>query len=51
MSDYHITIPQCKPLSPGEILGCTSPKLSADVQAIVYVCRKSVFELFMSVAN
>jgi len=27
--DYTVTIPQCKPLSPGEILGCTSPKLES----------------------
>lgn len=32
-----LTIPQAKPLSGGELLGCTSPKLSADVDAIVYV--------------
>jgi len=38
LSDYSITVPQCKPLSPGEVLGCTSPKLPSDVQAIVYVC-------------
>ncbi|KAJ1961529.1 Diphthamide biosynthesis protein 1 [Dipsacomyces acuminosporus] len=25
---YTVTIPQAKPLSPGEILGCTSPRLS-----------------------
>nr|AAW25013.1 SJCHGC02413 protein [Schistosoma japonicum] len=24
---YSVTIPQCLPLSPGEILGCTSPKV------------------------
>ncbi|KAI9318528.1 putative diphthamide synthesis protein-domain-containing protein [Dichotomocladium elegans] len=34
--DYTITIPQAKPLSPGEILGCTSPKLS-DTDAIIYL--------------
>ncbi|CCG80788.1 Diphthamide biosynthesis protein [Taphrina deformans PYCC 5710] len=34
---YRITIPQSKPLSPGEILGCTAPKLTADIDAIVYV--------------
>ncbi|BFZ53436.1 Diphthamide biosynthesis protein 1 [Savitreella phatthalungensis] len=34
---FHITIPQAKPLSPGEILGCTAPKLNGDVDAIVYV--------------
>lgn len=33
--EYIVTVPQCKPLSPGEILGCTAPKLSADV--IVYL--------------
>ena len=25
--DYKVEIPQCKPLSPGEILGCTAPRL------------------------
>jgi len=25
--DFMVTVPQCKPLSPGEILGCTSPNL------------------------
>uniref|UniRef100_A0A914CAT0 2-(3-amino-3-carboxypropyl)histidine synthase subunit 1 n=1 Tax=Acrobeloides nanus TaxID=290746 RepID=A0A914CAT0_9BILA len=34
---YNIMIPQCNPLSPGEILGCTSPKLPDDVDAILYV--------------
>ena len=32
---YDITIPQSRPLSPGEILGCTAPKLS-DVDALMY---------------
>jgi 2-(3-amino-3-carboxypropyl)histidine synthase len=33
-----IIIPQAKPLSPGEVLGCTSPKLNpADFEAIVYL--------------
>jgi len=27
--EYEITIPQAKPLSPGEVLGCTSPGLSS----------------------
>ena len=36
-SDYTITVPQSRPLSPGEILGCTSPKLSSDVTALVYL--------------
>ncbi|ORY85085.1 putative diphthamide synthesis protein-domain-containing protein, partial [Protomyces lactucae-debilis] len=36
---YHfkVTIPQAKPLSPGEILGCTAPKLDKSVDAIIYV--------------
>lgn len=33
--EYIVTVPQSKPLSPGEILGCTAPKLTAD--AIVYL--------------
>jgi 2-(3-amino-3-carboxypropyl)histidine synthase len=40
-SPYRITIPQVKPLSPGEILGCTSPRLpqgmSKGVDGIIYV--------------
>ncbi|XP_012812029.1 2-(3-amino-3-carboxypropyl)histidine synthase subunit 1 isoform X1 [Xenopus tropicalis] len=35
--DYKVTVPQCKPLSPGEILGCTSPKLDKSVDAVVYL--------------
>lgn len=34
--DYTVVIPQSKPLSPGEILGCTSPKVP-DMDAIMYV--------------
>ena len=33
---YDATIPRTKPLSPGEILGCTAPKLG-DVDAIMLV--------------
>lgn len=33
---YEITIPQSRPLSPGEVLGCTAPKLT-DVDALMYV--------------
>lgn len=32
---YEVTVPRSKPLSPGEILGCTAPRLS-DVDALVY---------------
>jgi 2-(3-amino-3-carboxypropyl)histidine synthase len=34
---YEIIVPQTKPLSPGEILGCTAPKLGEDVDALMYV--------------
>lgn len=33
---YKVIIPQSKPLSPGEILGCTSPKLPG-ADAVVYI--------------
>ncbi|XP_040194303.1 2-(3-amino-3-carboxypropyl)histidine synthase subunit 1 [Rana temporaria] len=36
-SEYKITVPQSKPLSPGEILGCTSPRLEMPVDAVVYL--------------
>ncbi|XP_063306011.1 2-(3-amino-3-carboxypropyl)histidine synthase subunit 1 [Pelobates fuscus] len=36
-SEYQVTVPQCKPLSPGEILGCTSPRLEKSVDAVVYL--------------
>ncbi|XP_069801474.1 2-(3-amino-3-carboxypropyl)histidine synthase subunit 1 [Dendropsophus ebraccatus] len=35
--EYKVLIPQCKPLSPGEILGCTSPRLESSVDAVVYL--------------
>lgn len=35
--DYKVLIPQSKPLSPGEILGCTSPRLPDGTEAIVYI--------------
>lgn len=43
LSDYRVTVPQCKPLSPGEILGCTSPKLPSDIQAIMCVYKSLCF--------
>ncbi|OCF39827.1 diphthamide biosynthesis protein 1 [Kwoniella heveanensis CBS 569] len=33
---YDVTIPQVRPLSPGEVLGCTAPKLG-DTDALIYV--------------
>lgn len=34
---HDIVVPQSRPLSPGEILGCTSSRLSKDIGALVYV--------------
>lgn len=34
----HAVVPQSKPLSPGEILGCTSPKMAAgSIDALLYL--------------
>jgi 2-(3-amino-3-carboxypropyl)histidine synthase len=37
--DHHcdVTIPQAKPLSPGEVLGCTAPRLLQDHDALMCV--------------
>ncbi|KAI9179584.1 Diphthamide biosynthesis protein 1 [Blastocladiella emersonii ATCC 22665] len=34
---YDVMVPQTKPLSPGEILGCTSPRLDDSIDAVVYL--------------
>lgn len=36
-SGYDIVIPQSKPLSPGEILGCTAPQLPQDANTLIYL--------------
>ncbi|MEQ2206483.1 Diphthamide biosynthesis protein 1 [Xenoophorus captivus] len=36
--EYDVLVPQCRPLSPGEILGCTSPRLDRHVDAIITIC-------------
>mmetsp|Transcript_5310 Transcript_5310/g.7812 ORF Transcript_5310/g.7812 Transcript_5310/m.7812 type:complete len:426 (-) Transcript_5310:112-1389(-) len=38
-------IPQAKPLSPGEVLGCTSPKLDDYPDAVVVFCADGRFHL------
>uniref|UniRef100_A0A8C5CQ21 2-(3-amino-3-carboxypropyl)histidine synthase subunit 1 n=1 Tax=Gadus morhua TaxID=8049 RepID=A0A8C5CQ21_GADMO len=35
--EYEVLVPQCRPLSPGEILGCTSPRLDRNVNAVIYL--------------
>lgn len=34
---FEVVVPQVKPLSPGEILGCTAPKLAPDTDALLCV--------------
>lgn len=36
-SGYDVIVPQAKPLSPGEILGCTSPQLPESTKMIIYL--------------
>ena len=36
-AEFKVFIPQSKPLSPGEILGCTSPRLPDGTEALVYI--------------
>lgn len=37
LCDYDIFVPQAKPLSPGEVLGCTAPKLPSDINFFIYL--------------
>lgn len=34
---FEVSVPQVKPLSPGEILGCTAPRLAPDTDALMCV--------------
>ncbi|RWS26294.1 diphthamide biosynthesis protein 1-like protein, partial [Leptotrombidium deliense] len=34
---YDVIVPSVKPLSPGEVLGCTSPRLDSSVNKVVFV--------------
>ncbi|KAK6296682.1 hypothetical protein J4Q44_G00328240 [Coregonus suidteri] len=40
--EYEVVVPQCRPLSPGEILGCTS-RLDRNVNAIMYDPYSKIF--------
>lgn len=37
INGYDVLIPQIKPLSPGEILGCTSPSLPSTTKSVIYL--------------
>jgi 2-(3-amino-3-carboxypropyl)histidine synthase len=48
---YEATIPRSKPLSPGEILGCTAPTLK-DVDALMYAfCIRTPFVVQHSLSD
>lgn len=48
---FSAVIPQIKPLSKGEVLGCTSPKLDPDVQNVVFVADGRFHLEAMQIAN
>lgn len=50
-SGYDIIIPQSRPLSKGEVLGCTSPKLPSDVHTVVFVADGRFHLEAMMIAN
>ena len=35
---FNVTLPQSRPLSSSEVLGCTAPKLPDDVNTIIFIC-------------
>lgn len=37
-SSFDVTLPQSRPLSSGEVLGCTAPKLDPEINTIVFIC-------------
>lgn len=37
-SGFEIVLPQSRPLSSGEVLGCTAPKLDKTVNTIIFIC-------------
>ena len=48
---YDVVIPQSKPLSRGEVLGCTAPKLDPDVKNVVFVADGRFHLEAMQIAN
>ena len=37
-NDFDLVLPQVTPLSPGEILGCTSKRIEDDLEFVLTVC-------------
>lgn len=42
---FSVDVPQVKPLSPGEILGCTAPRLAPDTEALMYAQSRASIKL------
>lgn len=47
----NIAVPQSRPLSPGEVLGCTAPKLEGEYDAVVFVSDGRFHLEAMMIAN
>lgn len=48
---YDITLPNSRPLSSGEVLGCTAPKLDAKINTIIFICDGRFHLEAMMIAN
>jgi len=48
---YNVQIPQSRPLSKGEVLGCTAPKLSQDIDTVIFVADGRFHLEAMMIAN
>lgn len=48
---FNAVIPQTKPLSKGEVLGCTSPKLDPEVKTVVFVADGRFHLEAMQISN
>jgi 2-(3-amino-3-carboxypropyl)histidine synthase len=52
LADYpDLAVPQAKPLSPGEVLGCTAPTVDGSADAIVFVADGRFHLEAMMIAN
>lgn len=48
---FEVTLPQSRPLSSAEVLGCTAPKLDDKINTIVFVCDGRFHLEAMMIAN
>lgn len=50
-AEYEITVPQSRPLSPGEVLGCTAPRVPGEHDALLFVADGRFHLEALMVAN